>query len=476
MFDQLRRLAGHSAVYGLGRLVSPILAVVLLPLYTRYLTRADYGRIETLIAAAAVLTIVLRAGISSAFFRFYFDAKDDRSRVRVVRTAFWFTMGSATAGLAVCLLAAGPISDALGGVGASLVRGAAVGLWAQMNYEQLTSLFRVEQRPVSYVLASVANVLITVGATVWLVVFAHKGPLGVVVGNFTGTLAVYLVLLGYRRYQLGLEFDRPLLRRMQGFGLPLVPSALALWAINFIDRLFLIHISGKSETGLYALGVRISSGVLFLMIAFQTAWPAFAYSIEDDDEAKRTYAFVLTYVLYLTCWLALALGLLSPWIVRVLASSAAFYPASRVVAPLAFSIAAYAGYTVVAIGVGRARRTQFNWVVTGAAAALNVVLNVALIPPYGMMGAAIATVAAYTAMLVGMTWNAQRVFPVPYQWRRLLTVIAVATGLTILGKAAHVGLVLAIVLSLAFPLALVPLGFYLPAERRRLRWLLPLFR
>jgi O-antigen/teichoic acid export membrane protein len=442
--------------------------VILIPLYSRYLPRDAYGRVETLVAATAVLVIVLRLGVSSAFFRFYFDAEDERARVRVVRTSFWFTMASATAGLVVGLVLAQPIANLLAlGDRPSLVRAAAVGLWAQMNYEQLTSLFRVEERSLAFVSASIANILITVAATVVLVVGFREGALGVIVGNFIGTLCVYLVLLAYRRYQLGLEFDRVLYKRMEAFGLPLVPSALALWAINFVDRLFLGHISGQTENGLYAVGVRISSVVVFVMIAFRTAWPAFAYSIEDDREAKRTYAYVLTYLSYMTCWLALALGLLSPWLVRLLARP--YWAGSRSVALLSFAAAAYAAYTVMAIGVGRARRTQFNWIVTGAAAALNIGLNFALIPPYGQIGAAISTLAAYVLMFVGMTWNAQHVYPVPYQWRRLLSIVAVSAGLTALGKALHVPWPVALALVLGYPVALAAVGFYLPAERQRLR-------
>src|SRR5205085_10681742 len=100
---QINRLARHSAIYGLGGLVSRILAFLLLPLYTSYLTTADYGKIETLVAASTVLVIVLRLGISSSFFRFYFDSRDDEGRTRVVRTSFWFTMTSATAVLVVIL-------------------------------------------------------------------------------------------------------------------------------------------------------------------------------------------------------------------------------------------------------------------------------------------------------------------------------------------------------------------------------------
>src|SRR5262249_7483425 len=138
---QIARLARHSAIYGLGGLASRLLAVFLLPLYTHYLSPADYGRIETLVAASAVLTIVLRMGISSAFFRFYFDAADEDRRVVVVRTSFWFTMAMATLGLALGFVFAEQIASLLHlGPHANLVRAASVGLWSQMNYEQLTSL------------------------------------------------------------------------------------------------------------------------------------------------------------------------------------------------------------------------------------------------------------------------------------------------------------------------------------------------
>jgi O-antigen/teichoic acid export membrane protein len=472
---ELKRLGRHSLVYGLGGLVSRILAVLLLPLYTHYLTRADYGAIETLLALTAVLVIVLRAGITSAFFRFYFDAQTPEDRVLLVRTSFWFTMTMATAGLVTGLALADPIAHAFNGMTPELVRVAFIGLWAQANYEQLTSLFRVEERSVQFALASLANVLITVAATVLLVAVWHKGAFGVLVGSFVGTLVVYVLLLTRRRYQLGLQFDRALLREMNRFGMPLVPSGVALWAIDFVDRLFLNTISGAGETGLYSIGVRISSVVVFILAAFRTAWPAFGHSISDDDEARRTYSFVLTYLLFVACWLSLALGLLSPWIVQLL-TTPRFYEGSRVVSLLCFAAAAYAGYTVIAISIGRVRRTRFNWMITGAAAALNIGLNVVLIPPYGMIGAAIATLAAYLLMFLLMTWNAQRLFPVPYQWRRILTLVAVAVGLTIAGKLGHVPLFVAAALTAIYPLLLLPLGFYLPAERRRIRRAVPLIR
>src|SRR5207237_4596369 len=124
----------------------------------------------------------------------------------------------------------------------------------------------------------------------------------------------------------------------------LVPSALALWAITFIDRLFLSSYKGVAEVGVYSLAVRVSSVIVFLMIAFRLAWPAFAYSIEDDSTAKRTYSYVLTYLLFVCCWISLALGALAPWIVKVLApTKPEFHRADEAVGLLAFAATAYAG-------------------------------------------------------------------------------------------------------------------------------------
>ena len=467
--QELRRLGRHSAVYGLGGLVSRILATVLLPLYTHYLPPDAYGRVEAITAATAVLAIVLQMGISSAFFRFYFDAKEPPEKLVVVRTSFWFTMGMATLGLVIGLVFANEISHLLGlGHDPALVRAGAVGLWAATNYQQLTALFRVEERSTQYAIASVANVLITVVAMVLFVAVFHWGAVGLVAGNFTGTLIVYVVLLFYRSEQLGLQFDVPLFRKMQKFGMPLVPAALALWAINFIDREFVIWMKGPAENGVYSAAVKIAGVITFAMVAFRTAWPAFAYSIEDDRDAKRTYSFVLTYLLTFTSWLALLLGALAPWWVALLTNSR-YQRAQEAVALLAFAGAIYAGYTVLAIGSGRARKTQWNWVVTGAGALVNVALNFWLVEAYGMVGAAISTLAAYVVLFVGMTIYAQSVYYVSYQWRRVLTCLGAGVGLTLAARVPNLPLVPSALLVLAYPLVLLAARFDLPAERQRLR-------
>jgi O-antigen/teichoic acid export membrane protein len=467
---QIGRLARQSLVYGVGGIISRFVAIFLIPVYTSFLAPGSYGVVALLLATEAVMAILLRAGIQNAFFRFYYLTSDPIERRTVVRTAFWFTMASATLGLVLGLVFAPEIATAFGLKAGqiNLVRATAVFLWADMNYQQQTSLFRVEQRAVSYAIASVTNVAITICATLLLVVAFHQGPLGLIVGNFTGTLCVYTALLVYRIRLLGFEFDRRLYRAMEHFGLPLLPAALALWATKFSDRFFVSHYLGLHTVGVYSFGVQIASALVLAITAFQLAWPAFAYSIEDDEEARRTYAYVLTYFLFFMTWAAVALSLFAPFLAHLLAGNRSYYPGARFVPVLAFGSVIFAGYSVVVISIGRTRKTGGNWIITGVGALVDVALNLLLIPRVGAIGAAFALLGAYAVMFVGMCWYAQRLFPVPYQWRRLATVLGAGAGIVLAGKAIGVSVYLALALAAAFPFALFVLGFYLASERAQM--------
>jgi len=485
--SQLFELSRHSVIYGIGGLVSRFLAVLMLPLYTSYVSVGDYGRIELLMSVMAVAVVVIRGGANFGFIRFYFVDKAAEYRRRLIRTCFWAQMGYSTLVLALCVVFASEIARwlnvnwrpgaGLQGSGTSLVVATAVLLWVNVNYAQMTNLFRAEQRSVAFSIATLLNIGITVPLTVILVVVYKHGPLGIIVGNLSGTLVVFIALLGYRREQLGLQFDRKLLHTLNRFGIPLMAAALATWVMNFGDRFMLAKLLHGNyalhQLGQYSLAVKISSAMVLLFTAFQVAWPAFAYSIDDEGEAKRAYSFVLTYLMFIAAWTAVGLSLFAPWLVRLLARRPGYWPAADAIPALAFGSIFFAGFIVVTIATGRARQTQFNWVATTAGALLNFALNLWLIPAYGMLGAAYATLAGYILIMVLRTWNAQRVYPVQYQWRRVAVLVAAAGALTAVGKEMPQSLPLAIGLTLAYPLLLAAVGFYLPAERKRLRRLLP---
>ena len=479
----LRRLAGQSAVYGLGSIASRVVSFLMLPLYTRYLRDpAEYGHAELILTYVVVLGIVAKLGLTSSFFRFWFDAEDDARRRRVFRTCFT-TIGLASLAFALAIVAlAGPLADVVLGAGtdngAALLRIAALGIWVTANYELVTALFRVQQRPLAFSIATVINIATTIGLTVLFVVGLGMKAEGLLLGNFLGSVVVYGGLLVVQRRWLGVAVDRPLLGELLRFGLPLIPAAAAVWAVNMIDRPAVQALAPGSAharaelLGVYAVSYKLVQGITLLINAFQLTWPAFAYSIRDDDEARRTYAAILGLYVAVMGWAVLGVGLLAPWLLRVVAT-ARYAGATEAVVPLAAGTALYGTYYIAAIGAGRAKRTGRNWLVALAAAAVDLACLAVLVPRYGIRGAGWSAFVAYLVMVVLMLAWSQRVWPVPYPWGRILRAAAAAGGLLALGlllspDGGAGGLAARLALAAVYPAVLIGLRVVPARELRRL--------
>jgi O-antigen/teichoic acid export membrane protein len=485
MLEYLRRLASTGASYTASSVISKLLAVALLPIYTRHLTRADYGAAEVLLATVVALSIVFRLGIVEALLRFYYQgqeeepAGDRQVRLRtwrndVVKTSVSFLVLSITLGSLLVAAFAGPLSEALlDRRETELMLISAGGLWVFTLYELMMALFRLDERARAYFTASITNVLITIALTVWLVVFEDEGARGLLLGNFGGSAIVLAGLLWIHRARLALWPSRARLGEMLRFGLPTMPAELSLYALNVVDRVALARLAGLAEAGLYALAVKFSQAVTVIVRGFNLAWPPLAYSIRDDDTARRTYSVIVTYYLLLAFTVVLALSLEARWVVRALAAPA-FFDAYKAVPLVATGVALYALYLVLAVSVQRTGRTGFNFPVTGTALAVNIALNVMLVPEHGLVGAGIALVGAYVVMIALMYGVTRRLFPLELEWGRLVRIVGIAAALftfaeLLLPDSGLAGFVLRALVALAYLPLLYVSGFFQDRELQALR-------
>jgi O-antigen/teichoic acid export membrane protein len=465
----LRRLATTGAAYTASSVLSKLIAVALLPLYTRYLSPEDYGAAEVLITGVIATSIVIRLGIIEALLRFYYQRDEDPESV--VKTAFASLFWTATLGLAILMPLAEPISQlVLDRSDAGLVRIAMGGLWVFTMFEFLLTMFRLDERAKAFLVFTVANVLVTIPATVWLVVFQEDGAEGLLLGQYA-TGAVFLgALLVIHRRRLSLVPDFPLLRRMMRFGLPTMPAELSLYSLNFIDRVMLVRLAGLGDAGLYALSVKFSQSVSVLVKGFQLAWPPLAYSIRDDDEARRAYAVIVTWFFVVCTFFVTGIWLLSRWIVRTLAAPE-FFESYEAIGLVSTGVMLYALYLVLVVILGRTGRTEFNFPATAAGTIANIGLNLVLIPKFGIVGAGLSLVASYAVVLVLMYVFTQRLFHVSYEWLRLAQAAGLAAALVAIGELAlptegFAGLAERTALWLTFPAVLYVTGFLNDEERR----------
>jgi O-antigen/teichoic acid export membrane protein len=316
---------------------------------------------------------------------------------------------------------------------------------------------------------TILNVLVTIGLTVVLVVGAGEGARGLLVGSYAagGAFVLGLIVLQWRR--LSLRFDRELLRRLLRFGLPTMPAEASLYLLNVVDRIIIIRYVGAPEAGLYALAVKFAQGVNVLVRGFQLAWPPLAYSIRDDEDARRFYATVVTLFTAGCAFVVTGMWLFSRWIVRALAAPK-FFDSYEAIGLITTAVTLYALYMVMVVILGRTGRTGFNFPATIAALVTNVILNLLLVPPLGIVGAGLALVASYLVVVALMYGFTQRLFPVPYQWGRLGRVVLtsallVGFGEVLMPTSGSGGLLGRVALFAAYPLALFASGFFTPGER-----------
>jgi O-antigen/teichoic acid export membrane protein len=477
VINYIKRLAKTGTAYTASSILAKLIALFTLPIYTKYISPAGFGQAEIIATTVIVLSILFRLGAIEAVLRFYF-LKDEYDPREVVRTGFWGLLISTSTGVLICLAFSGQLASLLlrdlpGAT--TLVQIGIVWFWFSTFYELLLALFRVEEKAGSYALATSANVLITVPLTLWFVIGRDMGAKGLVLGNAIGTaivvIALFIVHFSARRIaRPGLPLADPMLR----FGLPTVPGEISLYALNWVDRLLLLHLApsrlaGAAAAGVYSIAYKLAQGVTIFVRAFQLAWPPLAYSIKSDDEAKVVYGRVLTYYLLITGGVVTALTLLAGPLVNLLTSQPSFYAAHRAVPYVATGVVFYGAYLVLVSAVARMGKTGSLFPVAAAGLIANVGLGLLLIPDHGIVGAGIALIGAYLVLLGLMYIRARQTLGLILEWRRIAQIVTVAVLVAIGGDHVLQHLGGAAVLErtfwwLLYPGLLLVTGFFSRAE------------
>ena len=404
--------------------------------------------------------------------RCWFAEEDPERRRRVARIASGSVFLTTTAAALPALAFAGPLSEMLlDERDATLFGFGVLGLWAFTNLEIAYAMLRVEERRRTYLIASLVNVALTIALTLVLLVGFDTGARGYVAGNYVASAVVLFGLWWLLRDRLGFELrgGGALLR----FGAPTIPSDMAVFALNVVDRAYLLQTQGKAAAGVYAVSVKLSTAVIVAVRGFQLAWPPLAYSIADDDEARRFYARVTTWYVVAVGSVVAALTLLGHWLVVVLAAPE-FREAEEALPWIALGWAGYGLFLVFVVIAGRAKVTVTQLPAALAGLALNVVLLVLLVDPLGIAGAGIALGAAYVVMMVVLGLLTRRSFAVPFEWRRLAHAALVLAGVAVAGELLLPGDGLLGLACRAWALAAIPLlltltSFATPDERAMLR-------
>jgi O-antigen/teichoic acid export membrane protein len=286
--------------------------------------------------------------------------------------------------------------------------------------------------------------------------------MGALLGTLLGTAVASIVGLWTVRsaveWRLLASEAWPVAGRLLRLGAPLVPAAAALWVISFSNTFFVARLLSTGDTGVFRVGAQIASVLGIAVYAFQFAWSPFSLSIAKAPDAHRVYTRVAMLYTAGSVGAAVLLGGAAP--IVLLLAKGDYAPASSVVGLLALAAVSVGLYYIAALGVNLAQRTGHVGWTNMAAALANVVLNATLIPLWGIVGAAIAALAANLLLVVLLYVMSQRLYPIPFDGVRMAAVWFVGSGAVAIAAAFNMVVQPPVWMSVAFTTALM-LGYVL---------------
>lgn len=399
----------QSSLYTIGNMANRLAGFLMIPLYTHYLSPADYGVLDLieLFLMMAIIVFGLQS-IGGAMTRIYYDFEDSDKRQRVVSTAL---IGLAALNLVVVaagILAAAVLSKLVFGSPEykDLIAVAFVAMFFGNMVEVILVYERICQRALFFVGYSLIALVASLALNIYFIAFLHFGIWGFIWGKLIVTTVGASYLIARTLPKVGIAFDRGIGMRMVEFGSPLIVVGLAFFVIHFSNRFFLNSYASLHDVGIYSLAYKFA--ILITIIVgepFGRVWSVNVFDYSKQDGWRERFARIFAYLIFFLALGGLGISLFIEDVIRLMADDS-FLAAAAVVPVLIL------GYVLRECGdyfrniLYINKRSGLMSRIAGGCALLTLGLNWALIPVFGVHGAAIATATTWLAYLL-LCWYFQ---------------------------------------------------------------------
>ncbi len=423
-----RKLAQDSVIYGGADLVTKVLSFFSFPIIAAVLSPKEFGVLELIFTATALLGLVINCGLNSAVQRFYWD---DNSSVKpnskpIIVTSglmaqIFFSGITIVAGFFVISLLVPLIDSRVWPISwIALVAAILVMVLSQWS-QYILDVIRLHLKPWRFLtLALISRVLVVIAGVIAVLGF----DLGID-GLLAAQASVLLLILPLALWMIRCDFQPTYFSwewciKLIRFGYPFIFAGIAYWLLSSMDRWMLASIATVEEVGIYSVAFRFASVVMFVSIAFGQAWSPVAMKVRIDnpENYRSIYGDVLLILLFIMLIVGGGIALFSGEIISLVMPDE-YLSSALPLAILCFGVILQSTLQVTAIGISIEKKTylfaRLSWVVAG----VNFIGNWLLIPSYGAVGAAWATVISYIVLTASYLYCTQKIHPLILQWRNI---------------------------------------------------------
>ena len=421
----------ESMIYGVGTILVRAVSFILLPLYTTFFTIAEAGYVYLLFTFIAFAQVFYNHGMDSAFLKFMSQEKE--SKESILSTSLLILLFSSGVFSLILYYFSAPISIFYLGINEPFwISLCSLILFIDVLSSRIMAYLRVINRPIYFSTITIVSVMITIASNIYFITILNMGILGVLYGTLAGSLIRFILvtplLASGVKYNL---FKFNLSRKMFTFGLPFFPAALFFMIMEMADRYLLLQFADVEAVGIYSIGYKMGSVLMFLIAGFNLAWQPLFHKEQQNDNRLEIFSTISTQFL---AFMIVVGGIISIWlplIVKIPIGNGntligeGFWGSIQIIPIIMLSYIFYAAYILQMPSLYDGNNQKWSPLLRGLGAVINIGLNLILIPNHGGMGAAIATLLAYSIMFIALFILNRKWLPISFNYGRIIILLGI---------------------------------------------------
>lgn len=418
----MSKLLKNTVIYTVGNVLTAISAFLLLPIYTKYMTVDDFGVTNSMQTLSGVLIILITLALDRALGRLYYDFKTEKEQKDFLGTIFFALFSFGIIGTLLCFLSKDLLIHLFPTISFFPFYVYSIFytfLLLVINYAQMIA--QVKQNSFQFMLISLSSVVITAGCNILFVIYFREGAYGFVKGTLLSATLIIPFAAYYIHKSIHYKFNKSTLKKALIFSLPLLPTLLSSWVLNLSDRVFINNYFSSADVGIYSLGYKIASLILFISSAFYMAYNPLFFEIanrtELSEEEKKEKLYKIN------SGVVLIIGLIG---LCILSSSdillKLFFRKEYLISYHYISIFALS-FIISQFGalfnqmIYQNKKTKQVAAIIISCAILNIGLNYVLIPNFGVYFAAINSLICNIVIFIAMYILAKKNFFIDIDWK-----------------------------------------------------------
>jgi O-antigen/teichoic acid export membrane protein len=416
---QFKRLGADSLLYAFMNVGTKLIAFIMLPIYTNFLTTSEYGILEIADKWTSMLTFLIIFGTDSALSYYYFDTKDKEKRLEHVRNVMYFRLFIVAILALIVLIAAPQISLFLfedSGYAQLLYLSIGI-LFLDTMLVVVLMVFRFDFKTKKVVAFTVGKMLLVAALSYVFLKYVVQTPEGILIGRVVSSAVIFIMIISSSYKYFKPKVNLVSLKELLVYAAPLVPASLGFWVIANASVLFLQAFHSAEEVGLYGAATKLATVITLLTSGVQMAWRPYSMSIKDKEDSPLLFSKIYLGLLLMGIIGIMGIATVMPYIIGILDKD--FYESYQYVAFISAATFLNFFYLIISVGLFFTKQTKVISITFGFVAIINTILNITLIPLFSIWGAVAAYLIAYMTAVVFIFKKSQQSYYVPVSFVKM---------------------------------------------------------